>query len=58
MKKLTSTQNLIMNDWINAAEKSNFTPSEIKTMDEKLSAVLQSLEYVKPIYFPRKETLK
>ena len=54
MKELTNLQQQMINTWLKKAEKTEFKASEIQSLDDKISAIINSIEYESPIsYFPR-----
>jgi len=54
MRKLTKLQKKLLNCWLDEAEKNDLSTSDMKSLDVKLSALISSIEYEKPLlYFSR-----
>ena len=54
MRELSDLQKDMLKAWIVAAEKYDLNPKQIPVLDERLSALINSIEYEKPLsYFPR-----
>ena len=59
MRELSNLQEKMLIDWVQGAEQNNHTIPEIVGLDQRLSALINSLEYEeKQIYFPRLINLK
>ena len=54
MKELNSLQKEMLQSWINYVERPNLKEADIRIAEDRLSALINSIEYEKPIsYFPR-----
>lgn len=53
MKTLSQAQETMIDSWIRQAEQSKLQPSEMLDLDDKMLAIVNSIEYEKKLSFPR-----